>query len=382
MKALVPAFCLLLWLGPSAMGQQAGEQAAMRAYDALSKEQLEDAARAFDQALSARPPLPDQRRAQLAADYGFLLDRLERRGEAAAAFAIALDIAPTPLLARAQAYALLAERRYDEAAEAFRLAIRLDPEAKPEQREMLRREVRSATRRFAVEGYSILRAETASDELTLSGPTVTGSQGGASADWQPGPLKRWDIQISGRLLWAYDGASLQVTPESLQSGIGLKWRPFRSTNLVLGAERLLAIGDFARNDTLLRASWSSGRGYQPPPGRRTWFYWSQYVDAAIIRPVDPDWVFSTETQVGWGFRLGGGFFVRPVLAHASIVQQSFGEIVELSEIGPGVFAQWTAAGTTERAGRFVMAMEVRWRQKLAGTASNLSGLTASLIVRF
>jgi len=369
----------LVWLSLPAASQTAAQWAA-EAYAHLSAGRDGPAIEAFEQALAADPP--PHERYQLAADLGFALNRLSRWEEAAAAFSLALAVHDDPLLRRARAYALKAAGQTTAAADAFRAAMIHDPAMPAEREELLRREVRDMSRRLIGQTYVQLRAEPAFDAVTVTDPPVVGSQGGAELAVRLVDRLGLEIRPTARLLWAFDAFTFAAVDDSLQAGIGVQIKPFRRRNLILSAERLIAIGDFARNDWLLRASWSEGLGYEGAPGRRIWPFFSVYLDAAVIAPVMPDLIVAADVRAGLGWRVHERVTLRPILAASALMQEGFGDVLELIEAGPGMRLILTPPGTRLRASSVAIEIEARWRQKIAGDAGNRSGFTLTLALRF
>ncbi|MBK1638046.1 hypothetical protein CKO24_03155 [Rhodothalassium salexigens DSM 2132] len=361
-------------------------------YAALRAGRLDEAVRRFAAALARTDALrasqgpgglDAEALARLAADLGFALDRLGRRGEAAVWFARAQDGRPSALMARAEGYALKAAGGAEaRAAAAFRRAIRLErarADAEPRRLERLRREVRDLDRVVGLSASVLLRGEPGAG-VTLAGPTLVNSQGAVRADvW----LKRWvgvDLRPFARALWAVEDGG--VAGETVQAGVGVRWRPLAATNLVVGVERLVAVGDAARDDWLLGIDWSAGRGYERPPLASRWGYWSVLGQAALIDPAAADWLVSGDARAGHAWGLGQRWALRAGVALNTLAQHGFGDTLSLVEAGPGLALVWRAPGTAERAGSGRVRLELRWRQKFAGRTANRSGLTLTLSAGF
>lgn len=359
-------------------------------YAALRAGRLDEAARRFAAALArsdARRASPGgldaEALARLAADLGFALDRLGRRGAAAIWFARAQDGRPSALMARAEGYALKAAGGAEaRAAVAFRRAIRLErgrADAEPRRLERLRREVRDLERGVGLSASVLLRGEPGTG-VTLAGPTLVNSQGAVRADvW----LKRWtglDLRPFARALWAVEDGG--VAGETVQAGVGVRWRPLAATNLLVGVERLVAVGDAARDDWLLGVDWSAGRGYERPPLASRWGYWSVLGQAALIDPAAADWLVSGDARAGRAWGLGEHWALRAGVALNTLAQHGFGDTLSLVEAGPGLALVWRAPGSPERAGTGRVRLELRWRHKLAGRTANRSGLTLTLSAGF
>lgn len=375
--------CALGWgLTVPAAAQQDARDWARLGYRLMARGGDLAAVPALLQALQAPPPLPDAEAYQVAADLGYALERLGRDRTAAAAFAYALAIRFDADLARARAYALLRAGRRRAADRAFAAVLAQDQALDGETRLRLRRERRALRNFVLAEAYVQLREEPGEPVAVPAGPPVVGSQGGVGVALS---TRRWwpvDIRPAARLLWALEEDRLAVVAESLQAGFGVQIKPFDRTNLVLAAERLVAVGAFARDDWLLRASYSAGQGYERPPGARLWPFSALYLDAALIAPSDPDWVVSADARTGLSWQPVTGVTLRSTLIVTGIAQEGFGRTLELLEAGPGLRVILAAPGGAGRASDLALEVEARWRQRLAGDAGNRSGLTLTAVLRF
>lgn len=65
----------------------------------------------------------------------------------------------------------------------------------------------------------------------------------------------------------------------MQGGVGFRWQPISDSAFRLTAERLIAIGEDARNDWLLRLAWGMTTGSEAPAGRAVWPSGQAYVEA-------------------------------------------------------------------------------------------------------
>ncbi len=61
--------------------------------------------------------------------------------------------------------------------------------------------------------------------------------------------------------------------DTTQGWVGVRYRPFSQTNLILEASRMIALGDLARDDWMLRAAWSAERGSDLRYDRSHWPAW-------------------------------------------------------------------------------------------------------------
>lgn len=308
---------------------------------------------------------------------------------AAKAFEAVLEQDPAqPSLAAQLAYAYKADGKSREAARWFRHAIR-HTEGKADYG--MRREVEVLENRFDMSAYLVWR-ENALDgnDLAAVGPSLTQSQGGTELAWTPPGIGYRDgrlFQVFGRFLWGFEADTFNIQRDSYQAGAGVRYRPFKRHNVVLSAERLIAIGDFARDDWMLRASYSWDRGFAYQPDRNAWTYTTLYLDAALIDPAHPDLFLMAEGRYGRSFRLAGseygpGWVITPHLTVASVLQDDSFHTTTLIEAGPGASLKLWFADTPMRAHAASAELLVQWRGKITGDSAGPSGFIATFVIRY
>lgn len=308
---------------------------------------------------------------------------------AAEAFEHALATRPDLVIVAAQlGYAYRKLGRNDDAARAFRQAMAEAVEMDADDRHRLRREVQILENRLDFSLYHVHREAAIPDhQLSLAGPTLTQSQSGAELAWIPPGIGFRDgrvLRLGGRLLWGYDGTSLDPRGESVQAGLGLSYKPLADHNLVIGAERLIGIGADARDDWMLRAGYSWVRGYGPDFARKRWTYLTFYGEAAVIDPADPDLLLAAEVRGGRSFRLTGDGYgpaltLTPHLVLAASRQKDSFAATELLEAGPGMSLKLHFADTPASAHGGSMDIVLQYRAKLAGNSAGGSGLMLTLV---
>lgn len=391
-----------------------------RAYAALRDDDRDLALAALRDALLLAEDEALVRRIALQA--GYLLVEMKRPGPATVMFLRAADIAEDAEVLRALGYAAKSAARTQVALDAFRRLLVLTPDdpaihlelayllkasgarreaaghfrralelagkadaAPPGTQALLRREVQLAEN--TVDGGVSLLWRTSSrprDErdLSLGGQVLSQSQGLADIALPlPWPLPHGRLALAGRMIWAIDGADPTPARDSLQGGLGFNLRPLPAANLVLSGERLIAIGDAARDDWLVRLAWSGGGGLGAGAEDGEGWDWSLYGDAAVIGIDDTDIQLLGEGRFGRSWRLGpatmtGGAFV------AGILQDDAAGTVELVEAGPSLALTLPVGGTPARAPGMALTLRSAWRIKLAGSAANRNSLTVTLSWRF
>ena len=274
------------------------------------------AAEAAATAADAAPHDP-QRQAQ----SGYTLLRLGEPAAAAERFESALSEAPDRLGVRQDLpRALVLAGEWPAARRAYAEAIdrtaahangvggsRADLEALHD----LRRENLAATRAFTFELLESLCTPGGAAGCRLSRPTVerlgSAGIGAATVAWTPhlpGDPDPYRIAVYGRLLWANDPGTVSLRDRSVQGGFGIRVRPVAGLPVFLWAERMVAIGEQAQDNWMLRvtAGWETGavwRAFGTDDWRRGWRpYTFIYGDLAKLLARDRDWLGVLEARVG------------------------------------------------------------------------------------
>lgn len=294
-------------------------------------------------------------------------------------FNLSLDIDPNqPLIRSQKGYIYKRQGRYKVAGRAFGIAGTPGETALPGQRD-LERERSYLGRPLRLATYSVWRQDSSPEGEISFGPSLAQSQSGLSAGYRL-PIDGWaskhEVSAYTRLLWAYEPASLRVNSQSYQAGIGVQMRPFSSINLVTAAERLVSLGDQARDDWLLRASYSTGAGYAPLQGERSWLHWSLYGDVAIIDPADPDLQVAGDARIGIGKRpfKGSSFSVIPFAGLSANFQDAAGITTSLYETSAGLWMRYWPGGPSLPDPQRAFDVRMEYRAKVGGDSASASGL--------
>lgn len=410
--------CALFAAGPAAAAAPTAHDLAALGYDALGEGERDRAAQPFEEALALTGN--SARRRRLAMQLGYLHVQLKRPERAAAFFAHAVAIRPDAEGFRALGYAHLAAGdtaratiafreslayglsdslvhrqlgylekqagRLGRAAHHFRAAIDAadrDGEADPARRLLVRREVRAAERRL-FGGVTILsRADSDTGSLVLGERILSRSQGTADINVKlPLPLGRgrW-LAAFGRMLWALDESRPTLIDRSAQGGAGLKLKPFAGQSAIIAVERLLSVGDFARDDWLARAAWSTGAGFEAPPVGADWPVWSLYGDVAVIGLDETDLLAQVQGRAGWAFRAGPAYLTPHILMNG-LLQDADAGTETLLEAGPGLALTLPLKGDRYRASAVSLELAAHYRIELAGNSGNEGGPTLRVSLRF
>ncbi|WP_417492855.1 NfrA family protein [Maricaulis sp.] len=273
----------------------------------------------------------------------YALRSIGENAEAAQHFGEVIAVQPDNLGIREdQAYAFKDAGQQAEAGAAFigvidRLQAEGGEAAHAERLYRLRREVTALESRTSGFAYASYRNE----GVSLSGglqDSITQSSLGAEFSWRPEGLYEngTGITLFGRGYVSMEPGSFSLDDDSAQLGVGARWKPFQSVDFSLSGERLVALGDNARDDWLLRASYGWTNGYDWKPEASSWNYTSVYADLAYI-PGDNEY-FGAYAQVRQGrrFRTAEGWTVTPyVTAVAQYSDDIYGS-QDRFEAGPGV----------------------------------------------
>ena len=243
---------------------------------------------------------------------------------------------------------------------------------------------------FDSSAYLIYREAALSDGLlAAAGPSLVQSQGGVELAWTPPQIGFRDgkrLQLFGRLAWGHSD-NFALKEESAQAGIGVRYKPWRDHNLVFAAERLAAVGKAARNDWMLRASYSWDTGYDLQPEASSWRYGTLYLDAAVIDPADPDVLLAAEGRYGRSFLISGGAYgpawvTTPHVVVAGNVQKDAFHATTLLESGPGLSVKLFFADASEAAHGGTLEFLVQYRLKVGGDSAGGSGVVATMVMQY
>lgn len=199
-----------------------------------------------------------------------------------------------------------------------------DPNQTPEDRHTenyrLRREVEKLNHFVDVTAYQSLRLPDSKHDnrSTTQGGVLGGvipSQGGVQLSLQPPVIGLRDeraLQVFTRFLWNAPSGSLSIDPDSIQGGVGVRYKPLQKHDLYVGAERLFKIGPKSNNDWLFRASygWNDGNGLKP--GMSSWNYTTLFTDIGYFTN-QAALAFYGEVRQGYTFNLYDRFLITPHL---------------------------------------------------------------------
>ena len=246
---------------------------------------------------------PQDRRAALELAYACLVRH--RDTEALDHFSAGLDDQSLPGAWLDAAYVAKRLGRNSEAVHYFTQGIdarRASGQTSPEFDYGLRREVETLSRSWGlVSGtfyrQSILLPGAASQNKVL--------QQGLETYWQPEFLTRNGrmVQVFAQVFEnLYSGNTAPTGGPTLQGVVGIRAKPFSSENVVLTAEKLVALGRYSLNDWMFRAAYSMDAGLDLRPWDRDWNYWSLFTEGAAFARTG-QYVHQLEVRAGHAWRM-------------------------------------------------------------------------------
>lgn len=331
-----------------------------------------------DIALARDALSPTQRQVRAFNQAGY--DALAAGNTSAAlqAFSSSVETMPDqPLIHSQMGYILKGQGQLRAASKAFDQAMAFTPMR--DRTAILAREATSLGRPLRFDAYTVWREDSQPEADISFGPSLAQSQSGLAAAYRL-PMDGWagqrGLSVYSRLLWAYEPMRFALNDESFQAGVGVQLRPIKGLNLVAAAERLIALGDDARDDWLLRASYSAGKGYAPLEGERSWLHWSLYGDVAMIDPADPDLQITGEGRVGFGQRpfKASSLTIMPFAGLSANFQDAAGITTSLYEAGTGLWMRFWPGGADIPDPQRALDLRVEYRGKLGGDSASSSGL--------
>jgi len=339
--------------------------------------------------------------AQDLADMGYCLLAMGNRKKAVAAWDRALALEPERLrLWEDAGYAYMVLCRNDTAMARFKAAIdnqalypaRTEEEAKAvrETVHRLRKEVSKLDESLTVTGYLTYYTSRAgaSDAPGGQGGIYQPSASGVEAAWTPPLLGMRDdriLQLVGRVNWTLERQSFNFDPDSAQAAVGIRYKPFKSQNIYLGAERLIKIGKNAEDNWLLRAMGSWTLGYDLDPERSNWNFSYLFLEADRYLDTPSRFLFNGEARQGWTFKVARNAMLTPHLVVSARVWTPDDNRLSLWEAGAGVSFKFLfneTRYTTPRSSVEILAQYKAGQLYNRTDSQNVDGAYLSTIVRY
>jgi Tfp pilus assembly protein PilF len=378
------------------LADQGHTREALERWDrALSMGSMPDLAGRRDR-LMADAALASGTRALVAGDWSVALAHYEQ----------AEALAPQALTSESLAYAQLAAGQPARAAESLEQALRRDPSRtgllpqagyawlgvgdaakarqaftqsllaeasgsvalSPGQADQLRRELRDLNRRWGVSLYQSARSR---DGRTQSAPggqgSVLPSEGGVEVSWRldpPAGSTPRELSLLARGSWSQPEGGLHVRSATTQGAVGVRWQPVSGSGLRLGLERLVGLGDEARDDWLARIGWSWAVGDEIVSTRPAWWTAQTWVDAGWFAKDGGSRALYGEARLGRSQRVADGWVMMPhVLVNGrTLAPDPRGE--SWLEAGVGVSLRREFGATPLEAARGRLELSLQWKQAI------------------
>jgi hypothetical protein len=277
---------------------------------------------------------------------------------------------PAPLLAgdfAAAAYQRLQAGERREALRLFEAALAASAETPDPRAAQWRRDAQMLRRRWSGQAFALIR-ETGIDPATgiATGPLLGTSQSGFAVAYAPNPLARRPLALTARVNAATD-ANGRTDNRTAQAAFGVRWQA--TPAVALSGERLVSLGEFARDDWLVRLSAGTSRSFRP---RGLAVNGDAYGEVSLLGNGD---------VVGAGQLRG----LTPVLAKPVSLSAGLGAWGSVQKAGPETIGRLDlgpSAVVRLGQGRFGFEIAADYRQRLAGNAEPGSGPTLTLSTNF
>ena len=251
--------------------------------------------------------------------------------------------------------------------------------------DMMKNEVSKLTNHYQFSFYQMYRSNDDNHKSGVSpsfGNSATPSQGGINITYQPHELGYRDgrvLQLFTRLLWNTQAQTLQVESDSLQGGVGFRYKPFKEHGLFLGIEKLFEIGDNSIDDWLARTQYSWYKAFEADKATLNHYYLSIYGDLTFFSGKAHDRSFSWEAGFGKKIRLGSNLFVSPHLIANGSSQEPNLYNGSYTEAGIGLSMQALFGGSQYQAN--TSSAELRFQYK-KNVENDRSGWTVTGVLNY
>jgi hypothetical protein len=211
--------------------------------------------------------------------------------------------------------------------------------------------------------------------LVLGGASeFGGSQSGAEARWRLGGDHQRPLQLAAST-FVSNRNNGGFRPDSTQAVIGVRYKPFEKTNIVVGADQLVKVGRQSRSALAVRLMGDKGDNYDGPDDKNRWFHWHAGFDTALIGAKSRDIFASAETRAGIGFRLNQNISLTPYVGINALHQQAGGKQT-LVEAGPGLWLRTRLSDSSR------IDLKLAYRMNVAGNTDTRDGVVAQVAIGF
>ena len=155
--------------------------------------------------------------------------------------------------------------------------------------------------------------------------------------------------------------------DTIQGSVGARWKPFSTENLVFEISYLFPVGQFSRNDLMLRAAYSKAEGTDLRVDVDNWRAWQIYADYNYFVS-QPQTVATFEGRYGQAFRMDAisdHLVLWPYIAIGGGYDTAYATPFAMG-IGPGITARYWFNEDEYTAPRSYLDFTLQYRWKLAG----------------
>lgn len=265
-----------------------------------------------------------------------------------------------------------------EAVEYFKAAIDENREGKlqldPQYAFGLRREVAELTRTwgaYASVSYGPVGVAPGSYLVPATGGTNRTVGAGGEIYWRPPGIGYRDGSIFEVFVRSfgtvYDESGGATGVDTIQGSVGARWKPLKTENLVFEASYLFPVGQYARDDVLLRVAYSKAEGTDLRVDVDNWRAWQIYADYNYF-VMQPQTIATFEARYGHAFRmdaLSDRLVLWPYLALGGGYDTALATPFALGA-GPGVTMRYWFNEDEYTAPRSYLDLTMQYRFKLAG----------------
>lgn len=248
----------------------------------------------------------------------------------------------------------------------------------------MRQEVRRLNNWWDVTAYQSFASN--SREARASATTTTGgivpSQGGVEVALRPPLIGFVDdriFEVFGRLFWSNEEGTLRPDSDTGQGGLGFRYKPLKTQNMYVGAERLFGLGDDTSSNWLLRATYGWDDGFDLEPRRGNWNYSLLYGDLGGFLESPATLAFYGEARQGRSFRLGDQWAISPHLVLDGRVQDRDLSDYSYLEGGVGFSLKYFFNESSYEAFRSSIEVTTQYKAEILGFGS---GAVVTTVLRF
>ena len=246
----------------------------------------------------------------------------------------------------------------------------------------VRRDVANLDRSWGASGSISYGASSAANGIPTSPGSSDSLQAGVEVYRRLGGYRAGaPIDIFARVFETVDADTGATGTDSRQGWIGARWKPLADANLVLEGSRMVKLGNSARNDWMVRASYSREQGTDMMIDQRSWPMWRLYADTSYI--LDDQQTFGVvDARIGRSFALGAdNRTIVSVFGGVGVNYDSALRNAEAVGAGPGVSLRRWFRETKYAAPRSFVDLTLEYRFRLAGD-ERAEGLFATFSVNY